>query len=276
MWTSEPAALAVPQALPPRRTAAGDAAQHLALVWQLALAHVKAKDQSTVIGFGWSFLNPLLMLALLYVFFNNRIGQDIPYYPIFLLIGLVHFTHFSNATTAACMCLATMRHLTCDTIFPKALLVTASVVASGVEFVVSMVICLLIAAIAGAPLTPAIAFLPVVLLLQIWTVLWISLLLACLYVYVQDIGHIYQVFLRALFFITPTFYSPEFLGNGPASYVLLANPLAHFIQFSRALILGGEPISAMPFIAIAALNVLATIGSLAIFRACESSFAERL
>jgi ABC-type polysaccharide/polyol phosphate export permease len=169
-----------------------------------------------------------------------------------------------------------MRHLTCDTVFPKSMLVFASVAASSVEFVLAMAVCLVIAALTGLPLTPSIALLPLVLALQIWTVLWVSLLLAGTYAFVQDIGHVYQVFLRALFFITPTFYSAAFLGSGPASKVLLANPLAHFMQFSRTLIIGGEVFPLAPFLAIAALNVLATIASLALFRAWEPNFAERL
>jgi ABC-2 type transport system permease protein len=249
---------------------------HLGLVWALAVAHVKAKDQSTVLGFAWNFLNPLLLLGLLYLFFNAWIGKDVPFYPIFLLIGLVHFTHYSNATSAACPVLATMRHLTCDTIFPKALLVMASVLASSVEFIVAMLACLVVAAVAGVQLSPAISLLPFVLLLQIWTVVWISLLLAAAHAFVQDIGHIYHVFLRALFFITPIFYTAEFVSSGPAAFVLAANPLTHLIQFSRSLIIGGEPFSFAPFVAIAVVNVVATVVSLALFRAWEPSFAERL
>ncbi len=112
--------------------------QHLDLIRELAAAQVKQRDQSTLLGFGWSFLHPLLLLALLYTFFHARLGQEIAFYPIFLLVGLVHYTHFSNATTSAGNSLVALTHLTRDTVFPKMLLVVAAVIASSVEFVVSM------------------------------------------------------------------------------------------------------------------------------------------
>ena len=250
--------------------------QHIHLIRELVVTQLKAKDQSTIVGFGWSFLNPLLLLGLLYIFFRARIGQDIPHYGIFLLIGIVQYTHFANSTNTAVNVLAVMRHLTCETIFPKAVLVVASVVASSLEFVISMGICLVLAAVVGVPLTATVALLPLVMLVQIWTVLWLSLLLSCAYVFTKDVGHVYQVFLRILFFITPTFYSADFLGSGIAQALVLANPLAHFIQFSRALIVEGGLFSPVAFLSICAINTLGTYGSLRIFRACEPVFAERL
>jgi ABC-type polysaccharide/polyol phosphate export permease len=277
MWTSDRPPQPV-ETFPGRRRSfdAVTMRRHLHLVWELVIAHFKVKDQTTIVGFGWSFLHPLLMLALLFVFFRERIGGDIPHYGVFLLIGIVHYTHFANSTNAAATVLAVMRDLTTETLFPKALLVIASVIGDAFELCVSMGVCLLIAVVAGVPLTPVIVLLPLVMLLQIWTVLWLSLLLACAYVFTKDVAHIYQVFLRILFFITPTFYSPTFLGSGLAQFIVLANPLAHFIQLSRTLILDGELPSPGLVLGIVVANVVATIASLAIFRSREPLFAERL
>ena len=105
-----------------------------------------------------------------------------------------------------------------------------------------------------------------VILMQMLTVLWISFVLSCLHVFVKDIGHIYQVFLRILFFVTPIFYTPTFLGRGLARYIVSFNPLAHLIAFSRAVIVDGTPFSMNLFLAFGAANALAVYLTLLMFK----------
>ena len=75
--------------------------KYLNLLRELAITRYKVKDQSTVLGFLWSFLHPLIMLVLLFVLFSGRLGKGIDHYAIYLLIGLVQFTHFSTSTNRA-------------------------------------------------------------------------------------------------------------------------------------------------------------------------------
>jgi len=250
--------------------------RHRTLLVEIVRAQFKLRDQSTILGYGWSFLNPLLMLGFLYLFFNQRMGHGIEHYGVYLLIALVHFTHFSNSTSTAMTILATMSRLTCDTVFPKELLVVGAVISSSIEFAFSLAISLGIAAVAGVAIGPTVALLPVIFLLQLTTVFWLSLLLATAYVFAKDLGHIYQVFLRILFFVTPTFYAADFLGKGPARYVVLLNPLAHLIDLSRGAILEQRGLQ-LPVVAALLLgNVAASVLALAIFRRHEPLFAERL
>ena len=102
------------------------------------------------------------------------------------------------------------------------------------------VICVGIAIFSGLKPVSAIVALPVAFAAEIMLVLWVSFLLASLYIHVRDLAHVYQVFLRLLFFITPIFYGLSFVGEGTAKYLLLANPLTHSITFVRTLILKGQ------------------------------------
>jgi ABC-type polysaccharide/polyol phosphate export permease len=147
--------------------------KYLNLLREIIISEFKLKDQSSFFGFVWSFLNPLLMLIVLFIFFNARIGGEIKHYPIYLLIGLIQYTHFSNATNSAMNVLASMRQLTANTIFPKEILVIGSVISSSIEFFISMTICLLIAYFSGVRLTWNLLALPLILLLQLLLVMWV-------------------------------------------------------------------------------------------------------
>jgi ABC-2 type transport system permease protein len=250
--------------------------KYLNLLRELAIAQFKLKDQSAFLGFIWSFLHPLILLGVLFTMFRLRAGETIENYALYLLIGLVQYTHFSNSTSRSMMVLHSMKNLTADAIFPKEVLVLSSVMADAVELLLSMTICVLIAAVTGVALSWAILLLPFVWLLQLLLVSSVSLLLACLYVFIRDIAHIYEAFLRLLIFITPIFFDISFLGDGPARYVLLLNPLGYLISFSRSVIIQGTPFSLVAAMTLLAVTSLFFLFSLKIFKTYEPTFAERL
>jgi len=248
--------------------------RYINLLREIAISHFKLKDQSTFFGLVWSFLHPLILLLILFIFFNLRIGREIEHYAIYLLIGLIHYTHFSNTTNASIDILEVMRQLTSNTIFPKEVLVIGSVIVNTIEFAISMLICILFAYFSGVRLSWMVSLLLLVFLLQIMLVLWVSLILSCSYVFFKDIRHIYQVFLRILFFITPIFYTADFLGGRIAGYIVLFNPLAHLINLSRTIIIGGDLFPLKLFIIFFVLNMLLIYVGLQIFKKNEPRFAE--
>lgn len=242
---------------------------------QVARIQHSLLDQTTVLGYLWIFLHPLLMLAVLYLFFSRRVGQEIPHYAIYLLIGLVQFTHFSKSTASAMRVLYRMRSLVTNVIFPKDVLVYSSLLSDAPEFVVSMIATVVIAALGGVPFTWALVALPVIIVLQLLLVLWVSLLLAVMYVYVHDLDNVYEVGVRLLFFVTPIFYSVAILSPA-AQRLALLNPLAHVIAYARMLILDGRlpPLGSLAGFFL--LNVLLVYAALMIFRRAEPALLERL
>jgi lipopolysaccharide transport system permease protein len=172
--------------------------------------------------------------------------------------------------------LVSMKSLTADAIFPKELLVISSVIADVVELVAAMVVCVTIAKISGVHLSWPILLLPFTFLLQLMLVLWVSLCLSCLYVFVRDVTYVYQAFVRLLLFATPIFYAPSFLESGAAQFIVWLNPLAHLVSFSRSLILSGELFPVRQLILFLVANLFLLYGSLRLFRRYEPAFAEYL
>jgi ABC-type polysaccharide/polyol phosphate export permease len=244
------------------------------LVREVAYSQYAVRDQNSILGLLWSFLNPLLMMAVLYAYFRVSAGRDVNHYPIFLLLGMIHFTHFSNSTTSAMNVLVTTAQLTRHTILPKEVLVIGSVLSTSVEFIVSMLVCVPVARLAGIPLSWAMLTLPLVVLLQIVMVLWVSFLLSAARVFVKDLTHVYQVLLRLLFFTTPIFYATQFLQAPLAQQMVRFNPLAGLISLSRAAIIDGRIFSVNLFLTLIAIHALALWGAFRWFKRCEPSFAE--
>jgi len=246
------------------------------LLREITVAQYRSKDQHSFFGFAWGFLHPLLLLGVLYFFFRNWAGQSIEHYGLYLLIALVHFTHFSNSTGASMMVLYHSRALTCNTVLPKEVLVIGTVLSKTPEFAISMAICVAIAGFTGVWSGWTLLLLPLIVVLQVLLVLWVSLLLSAAYVFVKDIEHVYQVFLRLLFLVTPTFYSPDFLGDTLARYVVVLNPLAQLIGYTRAVILRDAPVPVVLIGLLLIANAALIVAALAFFKRLEPLFAENV
>lgn len=250
--------------------------KYLNLWREMTRAQFKLRDQSSFFGFLWSFLNPLITVGLLFALFSSQLSNEIQYYALYLLIGIVFYTHFSNATGASISVLQSMSALTRNGVFPKEVLVISAISTHTIDFVLSTLVCVLIAFVYGVPLTASILALPLVVILQIVLVLWVSLLLSSFFVFVRDLLHIYNVFLRLLFFITPIFFALSFVGQGLGRYVLLANPLSHTIIFARDLLTKGQLFSMRDFAVLFAINVSMLFASYKVFKRLEPMFAENV
>ncbi len=215
------------------------------------------------------------MLSIIYVVFNARLGSAVDNYAVYLLIGIVIYTQFANSTSAAMQVFVGMSDLAANAVFPKEILVFATVVARTIEFAVSLLVCLGIALLTGVELTLSVLWLFVLIGLQTAFALSVSLILSCLYLYLHDIEHIYQVLLRLLFFLTPIFYTMDFLGDGVVRNIVLLNPLTHLATFARSAILGGGTVVVEMIIAVLVTTLLLAV-ALAVFKRFEPFIAERV
>jgi ABC-type polysaccharide/polyol phosphate export permease len=246
----------------------------LNLLWELTASQFKLKDQSTFFGLLWSFLNPLLMAAVLFVFFHAQVGSSIEHYAVYLLLGMAQYTYFSNATNVSMRVLLEMRQLTKEAVFPKELLVFSATLANTIDLVIAMALCVLAAYGSGVVPTWTHAWLLFVLLLQVLIVSWVGLVLSCVLLFARDIDHIYQVFLRVLLFVTPIFYPRHLLGGGLAHYLVLVNPLAQSIELSRSILLAGEAPSFLVVVTVLLFNGALITGAYRLFKAVEPRLAE--
>ncbi len=249
---------------------------YLELLAAMTVTEFKRANRRTFFGVLWSILNPLLIVIVLFAIFSFRFAGEIDSYPVYLLAGVVPYSHFANSTSSSIGVLQSMKSLTVGATFSKEILVLGTVLSRTLDFALSLAFCVVVAGVTGVRLGAALWALPAVVLLELLLSLWVSLLLSVSYVFVRDVRSIYQILLRILFVATPIFYAPSLLGEGTVRRLAELNPLARVIGFARSILIENRAPGAAEMMVFFAVNALLVVASLEAFRRLEPSFAERV
>jgi lipopolysaccharide transport system permease protein len=217
------------------------------LIWQMTRREVAARYRGSVIGLAWSFLTPLMMLAV-YTFVFSVVfkarwrttgTESRAEFAIILFAGLIVFGLFSEVVNRAPRQIVSNANYVKKVIFPLEILPLISLGSVLFQSLVSLSVLLLAQLIITKSLPWTIIFFPLVLLPLIFASLGIAWFLAALGVYIRDIGQITTVFTTMLMFLSAIFYPVSALPEGYQAWLRL-NPLVVIIAESRKVLIFGS------------------------------------
>lgn len=202
------------------------------LIITLAFTDLKLRYRNSVLGFSWSFLEPLLMLTVLYLVFTNIFKGTIEHYPLFLLLGLITWNMFSRGTHMGMDSILNKAGLVSKTYLPREVVVVSGVLTSFFMMLLEMIVFFIF--MVGFQVIPAdtVIILPLMLPLLFILTLGVSLALSSLYVYFRDIRSIWTVVLQTGFFLSTVMYKIDIFPKSIRPIISL-NPLIPFIDTLR-------------------------------------------
>jgi len=211
------------------------------LIQSLVGRELKARYRGSVLGFFWSFINPLLLmltygLVFTHIFPGARPKSMDPYY-LFLFCGILPWTWFQSSVAEAAGVLIAGGNLIKKVLFPAEVLPVVSVVANFMHFLFGLPVLLAFLAYEGK-LRPMALLLPLPLLVQFVFTLGLALFFSALTVHFRDLRDLLTHILHLWFWGSPILY---FYGDiqGPLRNALRLNPMAHiFVSYQEMLFLG--------------------------------------
>lgn len=257
--------------------------QHLLLYLSLVKREVASRYRGTALGFGWSLLNPLLMLAV-YTFVFSMVfkarwplpeGAPQGQFAIILFAGLTVHALMAETLTKAVYAITAQANYVKKIIFPLPLLPLVPLGAALFHYAFSLLILLAAKAWLGGGLSFCVLWLPLVLLPYLIALAGAALLLAALGVYLRDIGQIIGLAMTVLLFLSPIFFPPEAL---PEAFrpLLSLNPLSLIITQVREVLLWGKTPAFIPLALYALVATIFTALCYAFFARVRKGFADVL
>src|SRR3954468_8456184 len=202
------------------------------LISSLVARELKARYRGSVLGFVWSFINPLLLLSIYSFVFTTIMQTDdarTKPYAVFMFCGLLPWTWFSASLSEATSSLIVGGNLIKKVLFPAEVLPIVSVLANMVHFLLGLLI--LAAFMIGFhhyPNVAALPWFPVVILVQLIFTLGLALGLSALTVHFRDVRDLLANVLTLWFFATPIIYPYFMPAVGRFLWLFRLNPFYHF------------------------------------------------
>lgn len=239
------------------------------LLQQLVSRDFKTKYKRSFLGVLWSFLNPLLTMTVQYIVFSTLFKSDIPNFAMYLLIGIVFFNFFSEATSMGLMSIVGNASLITKVYIPKYIFPVSRVLSSSINLILAMIPLLIVALITKVRFTPAVLILPFSLVCTIVFCIGMSLILASAMVYFRDMQFLWGVINMLWMYATPIFYPETILPQN----LMIMNPMYHFIRFARAIILNGASPELKAYLLCVIAAVIPFIIGTIIFKKTQNNFA---
>ena len=245
------------------------------ILFNFAVSDLKIRYRNSILGVLWSVIEPLLMLAVLFFVFSTMFKFDIPNFPIYLLLGIIVYNCFKNATTFALSSLSNRSALITQIYFPRSIPGISSAITAAIMLAIEVGILavFMIALDFVPPIT--ILLLPLVLALEFVFVVGVCLPLSVLNVKFKDTEFIWGVVLSAGFFLTPIFYQFDMLPEYMQS-ILQFSPMVQILTMAHHVVLYGVlPSLNTVLYAFGSISVVTVIGYL-IFRKYQAKVVEEM
>lgn len=251
------------------------------LIQTLVARDLKARYRGSVLGFFWSFVNPLLLLLVYSFVFTVIMPQmhpeEIRPYGLFFFCGILPWTWFSSSLTESANVLISGGNLIKKVLFPAEVLPIVSVLANMVHFFLGLPILGAFLIYYQRPLDPVeLLWFPVIVAVQLLFTTGLALLLSALTVHFRDIKDLLGNLLTLWFFSTPIIYSMD-MAPEEFRWVLNLNPMTHIvISYQEVLFHVGPHGHWKWLLALGAASVVVFLVGYFIFDRLRDSFAEEV
>lgn len=208
------------------------------LINELVQRDIKVRYRRSVLGILWTILTPILQMLVMTMVFSRLFRFEIEYYVVYLLIGNIMFSFMSDTTNVSIWVILENAGLIKKVYIPKILFPVTKTISNVVNVGFSLVALLVVMIITKVPFRWTIFLIFIPILYCTIFVMGMSSLLATLTVFFRDISHIYTVFTMLWMYATPIFY-PKSLLEDNFSFILQLNPMFHYIDYFRSLVIEG-------------------------------------
>lgn len=189
--------------------------------------------KGSVLGFLWTFINPLFQLVIYAVVFSLIMRvPGVKNYAMYLFVALVPWIFFTTSVVGGSTCVIASAGLIQKIYFPRIVLPIVTVCSNFINMLLTFIIVFAALLITGWGVSEYAWFLPVIMIIEFFFVLGLVFVFSALTVYFRDLEHILNIITMAWFYLTPILYTMDMI---PRQFLGLAyaNPMTSVVVFYR-------------------------------------------
>lgn len=206
------------------------------MIFSLVRRDLRGRYKGSVLGFLWTFINPLLQMLVYTIVFSVIMKNPMERYYLHLFVALVPWIFFSTCITAGSKCIISQKDMVKKIYFPREVLPIAFTTSQFVNMLFSFIVIFTVVIISGVGISlKACAFLPIVMLSEYILAMGMTFIISGLTVYFKDLEYILTIFSMLWMYLTPVVYG---ISSIPEQYMFLfnINPMTPIIVAYREIL----------------------------------------
>ena len=246
------------------------------MIFSLVRKDLRGRYKGSVLGFMWTFINPLLQLIVYTVVFSIILKTNIENYYLYLFVALIPWIFFSSSVTGGASSVIAQKDLVKKIYFPRQVIPISYVTSCFVNMALSFAVIFLVIAVMGTGINfTALTALPIIMAVEYMLALGTALLTSAVTVYFRDLEHILGIITMAWMYMTPIMYDKSIV---PVKLLPLfnLNPMTHIIECYRSVLYHKEFPHLETLVSSALLGLLFLISGHFVFLKLQRHFAEEL
>lgn len=183
--------------------------QYREMIYMLVRRDLRGRYKGSVLGFAWTFLNPLLQLTVYTLVFSVVMRSGIEKYYLFLFVALIPWLAMANSVTGGSTCITSQAGMVTKIYFPRQVLPITIVTTNFVNMLLCMVVVLTVCAFSIGLEIKVLWYLVPVIMIEFFLALGIAFLVSGITVYFRDMEYFLGILVMAWQFLSPVMYSVE-------------------------------------------------------------------
>ena len=246
------------------------------MIASLVRRDLKGRYKGSVLGFFWTFLNPLMQLGVYTLVFSIIMRSDIEDFYLYLFVALVPWIFFSTSVQAGAGCIRGQQDLIKKIYFPREVIPLSFVTSQFVNMLLSLLVVLAVLLVAGKGWNlAAMCFLPLIMLIEYMLTLGITLLVSSITVYLRDLEYFLGIVVMAWQFLTPVMYSVDRVPDALLPIFML-NPMTPVIIAYRDILYYKTIPQFGTLLSAVAFGIVMLLAGFLVFSRLKRHFAEEL
>ena len=246
------------------------------MIFSLVRKDLRGRYKGSVLGFLWTFINPLLQLVVYTIVFSNILRTDVDKYYLFLFVALVPWIFFQASIVGGSSSVLSQQDLVKKIYFPREVIPISYVTSCFVNMLFSFIIIFMVVLISGVSLNVlGLLCFPVIMLVEYILALGFAMIVSATTVYFRDLEHILGIVTMVWMYMTPIMYPLDFVPDNLRA-VFMLNPMTPIVVAYRDVLYYGRVPHISTLLNGFLLGMITLVLGFIIFGKLKKNFAEEL
>jgi len=246
------------------------------MIFSLIKRDLKGRYKGSVLGFLWTFLNPLFQLIVYTFVFSTIMRAGYDKYYLFLFVALIPWIFFSTSVVGGASCIWAQKDMVNKIYFPREVLPIAHVTCQLINMLLSFIVIFAVLILSGHGMNPiALLYLPIIIVIEYILALGITLIVSAITVFLRDVEYILGIIVMAWQFLSPVMYGVDMLPEEFQS-IFLINPMTSILIAYRDIFYYKQTPQMSTLLLATILGIVLLIVGVVVFEKLKRHFSEEM